>query len=139
MAGSKSDFLEAAILDYVLGGVSFTVPGTLYIALSTAIYSDATTGSSIAEIASSGTGYARVAVTNNTTNWPAASGSTKSNGTAFTFPTATADWGTVQSFYILSAASAGNCLYGGDLTLAKTITNGDTATFAGGSISIIED
>lgn len=142
MAGSKSDYLEAAILNYLLGGTALASPGTLYIALSTAAYSDAATGAAMTEVSTASTAYARVAVTNNATNWPAATGTspaTKQNGTAFTFPAATAAWGTVTSFYIVDAASGGNVLYGGDLTTAKSISSGDTATFAASSITITED
>lgn len=142
MAGSKSDYLEAAILNFLLGGVALTSPGTLYICLSTAAYSDAATGSSMSEVSTSSTGYARVAMTNNATNWPAATGSSptqKQNGTAITFPAASASWGTVTSFYIVDAASGGNVLYGGDLATAKAIASGDTATFAVNSITVTED
>jgi hypothetical protein len=113
----------------------------VYIALSTAAYSDAATGSALTEVGA-GVGYVRLAVTNNTTNWPVASGTspaTKSNGTAFTFAAATGSWGTVTSFYIVDASSAGNVLYGGDLTASKAIASGDTATFAVGAITITED
>lgn len=137
MAGSKSDYLENALLNGVLGGPQFTLPTTVYIALSTAAYSDAATGSSMTEV--TGGSYARVAVTNNSTNWPNASSGAKSNGTVFTFATATADWGTVQSFYIVDALSGGNCLYGADLTTARAIANGDTASFAVGAITITEN
>ena len=74
MAGSKSDYLEALILNGFLGGTPITVPTTVYIALSTAAYSDAATGSAMTEVSASGTAYARVAATNNATNWPAATG-----------------------------------------------------------------
>lgn len=137
MAGSKSDYLENALLNGVLGGPQYTLPTTVYIALSTAAYSDAATGSSMTEV--SGGSYARVAVTNNSTNWPNASSGAKSNGTVFTFATATADWGTVQSFYIVDALSSGNVLYGADLTTPRAIANGDTASFAVGSITITEN
>lgn len=137
MAGSKSDYLENALLNGVLGGPQFTLPATVYIALSTAVYSDAATGSAMTEV--TGGAYARVAVTNNATNWPGAASGAKSNGTVFTFPTATADWGTVQSFYLVDAASGGNILYGADLTTPRAIANGDTASFAVGSITITEN
>lgn len=140
MAGSKSDYLEKKILDYLLGNVTDFRSGTVYIALSTAAYSDAATGASMTEV--SGGSYARVAVTNDATNWPAATGTspaTKANGAAFTFPAATAGWGTVASFYIVDAATNGNVLYGGDLTASKTVASGDTATFASASITITED
>jgi len=136
MAGSKTDYLESAILNGVLGGPAFSLPTTVYIALSTAVYSDAATGTSMSEV--TGGSYARVAVTNNTTNWPSASGGSKSNATVFTFPTASAAWGTVQSFYIIDAASTGNTLYGADLVTARAIDTGDTASFAIGSITVSE-
>ena len=143
MAGSKSDYLEKIILDLILGASAYSAPGTVYIALSTAAYSDAATGSAMTEVSTSGTGYARLAVTNNSTNWPAASGTspaTKTNGTAFTFATATGSWGTVASFYIVDASSAGNVLYGGDLSVSKAIASGDTATFASSTgITVTED
>lgn len=137
MAGSKSDYLENKILDHTLGGPDFTRPGTVYIALSTAAYSDAATGSSMNEV--TGGGYSRVAVTNNTTNWPNSSAGQKQNGEVFTFPAATGSWGTVQSFYIADSASGGNLLYGADLTTARTIASGDTASFAVGAITITEN
>lgn len=134
MAGSKSDYLENEILDHVLGGGDYSRPGTVYIALFTAAPTDAGGGTEV-----TGGSYARVAVTNNATNWPAASSGSKSNGVAFTFTQATANWGTVVAFGIFDAASAGNLLYWGDLTASKSVENGDTAEFAVGGITITED
>lgn len=137
MAGSKSNYLENAILNAVLGGPSFSLPGTVHIALSSAAYSESATGASMTEL--SGAGYSRVAVTNNATNWPAASGGQKSNGTAITFGVATGDWLTIQSFYICDAATNGNILYGGDLATARTVLSGDSCSFGIGAIVITED
>ena len=134
MAGSKSDFLEDAILDHVLGGGDYTRPGTVYIALYTSAPTDSGGGTEV-----TGGSYARVAVTNNLTNWPAASGSIKQNGVAFTFTQATANWGTVVAFSILDAVTSGNFMYWGDLTASKSVENGDTAEFAIGGITITED
>lgn len=134
MAGSKSDYLEDAILDHVLGGGDYTRPGTVYVALYTAAPTDAGGGTEV-----SGGSYARVAVTNNATNWPAASSGTKQNGTAIQFPQATASWGTVVAFAILDASSGGNFLYWGDLTASKSVESGDTAEFAVGGVTINED
>jgi len=133
MAG-KSDYLENKVLDFLLGGVSFTPPATVYIALFTVAPTDAGGGTEV-----SGGGYARVAVTNNTTNFPAASNGTKSNGSTITFPTATADWGTVVAVGIFDAATGGNLLFWANLTTSKTIQNGDTAQFAAGSLTFTED
>jgi hypothetical protein len=133
MAGSKSDYLENELLDHVLGNAAYTAPATVYVALYTVAPTDAGGGTEV-----SGGSYARVAVTNNATNWPAASGGAKANGTAITFPTATADWGTVVAFAILDAATAGNFLYWADLTANKTVSSGDTASFAVGELDVTE-
>lgn len=134
MAGSKSDFLENELLDHVLGNAAYSAPATTYVALYTAAPTDAGGGTEV-----SGGSYARVAVTNNDTNWPAASGGAKANGTAITFPTATANWGTVVAFAILDAASGGNLLYWGDLAASKSVDDGDTASFAVGELDVTED
>jgi hypothetical protein len=134
MAGSKSNFLELELLDHVLGNAAYTAPGTVYVALYTAAPSDAGGGTEV-----SGTSYARVAVTNNSTNWPAASGGAKANGTEITFAEAGGDWGTVVAFAILDALTAGNFLYWADLTASKTINSGDTAKFAVGDLDVTED
>lgn len=137
MAGSKSDYWENAVLNGSLGGPQLALAANVYVALSTGVYSDAATGSALTEV--SGAGYARVAVANNATNWPSASAGQKANGTVFTFAAAQANWGTVQSFYLIDALSVGNILYGADLTTARTIATGDTASFAVGSITITEN
>ena len=131
---SKSNYLEDEILDHVLGGGDYTRPATVYVALHTSDPTDADTGTEV-----SGGSYARVSMTNNATNWPASSGGTKSNGTAVTFPTASANWGTVTHFGIYDAATSGNLLYHGALSQSKSVENGDTAEFAIGEIDISED
>ena len=131
---SKSDYLENALLDHVLGGGDYTRPATVYIALYTAAPTDAGGGKEVA-----GGSYARKAVTNNATNWPAAAGGSKSNGTAIAFPTATADWGTVVAFGLFDASSGGNLLYWGALSASQSIPNGATASFAVGTLTVLED
>ncbi|MBA7580220.1 hypothetical protein ES708_22111 [subsurface metagenome] len=134
MTGSKSDYLENKQLDHVLGGPDYSRPATVYVALYTIAPTDAGGGTEV-----SGGGYARVAVTNNATNWPAAAGGAKSNGTPITFPQATADWGTVVAFAILDAPTAGNFLYWADLTESRPIVTGITAIFLVGAINLTED
>ena len=134
MAGSKSDYLENKVLDHVLGGGDYTRPITVYVALYTVAPTDAGGGTEV-----TGGSYARVAVTNNVTNWPAASAGAKSNGTEITFAEATASWGTVVAFAILDAATLGNFLYWATLTTSKAIGIGDTAKFAVGDLDVTED
>lgn len=143
MPGSKSDYLEKKLLDLVFSNTAFSVP-TLAIGLWTVTLDDTSTGATAGE--PSGNAYARVAPTQNTTNWPAATGSgaggsSKSNGAAITFPTATGSWGTVTYFGACdsSTTAAGNMLYYGSLTTSKTISNGDTASFAVGQLTFTED
>jgi hypothetical protein len=135
MAGSKSNYLENALLDHVFGGGDYARPATLYIALFTV--SPGETGIAGTEV--SGGSYQRLAVTNNPTNFPAASGGSKSNGTTFTFVTATASWGTVAAFAVMDDPTSGNELYYGDISTPKLIDVGDTAKFNPGDLSFSED
>lgn len=137
--GSFGDYLEAELLDHVFGAAAYSAPATVYVALYTATPGDASASGT--EV--TGGSYARVAVTNNATNWPAASGTSptsKSNGTAITFPAPTANWGVVVAFAIYDAASAGNELAWGALSVSKTINNGDAApSFGIGALTITLD
>lgn len=133
MAG-KSDYLENKILDLILSATAYAIPGTLYVALFTAAPTDAGGGTEVA-----GGSYARAAVTNNATNFPAAAGGQKSNGAAITFAQATAGWGTVVAVGVYDALSGGNLLFWATLTAAKTIQNGDQFSFPIGSLVFTED
>jgi hypothetical protein len=134
MAGSFSDYLELKLLDYVFSAASFTSPANLFVALFTATPSDSGGGTEV-----TGGSYARVSVTNNATNWPAAAAGAKSNGTDIIFVTATGNWGTVVSFGIFDASTAGNLICWGDVTPNKAINSGDTAKFAIGSVGVTLD
>ena len=138
MAGSKSDYLENALLDHVLGGGDYARPATVYVALYTAAPADAGGGTEVAT--GDWSDYARVAVTNNDTNWPAASGGAKANGTEIDFGTATIITPiTVVAFAILDAASGGNFMHWGDLTANKQIVNGTQVKFPVGDLDVTED
>lgn len=134
MTGSMWDDLENEVLDHLLGGGDFARPATVYIALFTAAPSDSTFGTEV-----TGGAYARAAVTNNVTNWPAAAAGAKKNGAAITFATATASWGTVTHFGILShltSTTANNRMFWGALSTSKAISANDVAKFAVSAISI---
>jgi len=68
--GAKSNYLAKKVLDHILGGSDYTRPSTVYLALCTARPKMDDTGSTITE--ANYTGYSRLAVTNNSTNFPAA-------------------------------------------------------------------
>ena len=133
-AGSKSDYLENKVLDHVVGATAYTAPGTLYFALFTVAPSDTGGGTEV-----TGGSYARVAMTNNTTNFPAATGGQKKNGTVITWPAATASWGTCVAVGIYDAASAGNLLFWSTLATNKTVDSGDTVSIPVNSLVITED
>ncbi len=128
---SYCDYLENKILDHIFGGGDFARPATLYVGLCSSITdAGAITGEP------SGSGYARVAVTNNATNWPAASGGAKSNGTAITFPKATGSWGTLSAAFISDAASGGNILLWASLGGSIVPDTDDVVTIAAGDFDI---
>ncbi|HEY9648132.1 MAG TPA: hypothetical protein V6C88_17280 [Chroococcidiopsis sp.] len=131
---SFSDNLEAALLDHVFGNTAYTPPATFHVALFTTA-PNTETGASGVEV--SGTGYTRAAVTNNTTNWPAASGGSKSNGTQVNFPTpGSGGWGNVVAFGIYSASTGGTLLGSANLAIAKTINQNDPVNFPVGQLTI---
>lgn len=137
MPGSASDTYENNILDAILGQ-GFTKDATVYVAGCTSAPSDSAVGTE-----PSGNGYARVAVTNNATNWPNASGGSKSNGIAITFPTVvTAGWGTLTHWMIMNHASgtaASNIVAWGSLTTSRSPGVGDTPQFGVGALVLTAD
>lgn len=136
MAHSRfKDTIANRQLDLLLGSSHDTtsMPATVYVALITTAPSDAN-GTGLVEV--SGGSYARVAVTNNDTNWPAAASRSKANGTAVTYPTSTASWGTVVGFAFYDAATAGNFLGYGDLTSSQAVGSGVTPQFAAGALTV---
>lgn len=139
---AMSDYLENKLVDQLFRGQSAPTTTTLYVALYTAAPSDSGGGTEV-----SGGSYARVAVTSSLANWAgtqsagstvasSGTGGQTSNNAAITFPTPSAGWGTVTHFAIYDAASGGNELFWGALTIAKTINQSDTVTFPAGSLSI---
>src|SRR5476651_354018 len=136
---SFGDFYEAAVLNTAFGATAFPTNASHYIALYTANPTDV--DASGTEV--TGGSYARVAVTNNATTWPAATGTnptSKANGIVFTFPAPTANWGTVTAAAVYDAATVGHEIAWAPLTVSKTVNNGDAApSFAIGSIVITQD
>lgn len=131
-----SNYTENNVMNALFGGAALTIASNLYVALFTAGPSDAGGGTEV-----SGTDYARVGLTNNTTNFPTISGTdgTKTNGTIITFPTAGGSWGTVTHVGIFDAASGGNLIAWGALQTAKAIGLGDAFSFPVGELSIALD
>jgi hypothetical protein len=95
------------VINYIGGKTAMPTLPTAYVALFTAVGTDAGTG--FTEV--SGGSYARVATTGAT--WNAASGvapSSTTNAAIISFPAATASWGNVIAWGLYDAATAGNLL-----------------------------
>ncbi len=139
---AMSDFLENSLVDQIFRGQTAPTTSTLYIGLYTAAPSDTGGGTEL-----SGSGYARVSVSSSLANWAgtqstgsttasSGTGGATSNNTAITFPEPTSGWGQVQAFGVFDAATGGNLLFHGSLTINKTINEGDTVTFPAGSLVV---
>jgi hypothetical protein len=133
MASGKGNTLSNAILDHVLGGGDYTRLATVYIALFTTAPTAAGGGVEV-----SGTGYARVAVANNNTNFPVASNQQKKNGAAIDFGTAGSNWGTIVAAAVMSAANGGDILYWGTLAANKTVNSGDGFRINANNLTLTE-
>lgn len=101
-----SIYLANKILDHTFGRTTYTGPATLYIALFTTM--PLADGSGGIEV--TGGSYARVASTNDVTNWPNASAKSKHNANSLTFTQASAAWGVILGGGIYDALTGGNLL-----------------------------
>ena len=119
-------------MDFNFGITSYTPPATQYFALSTS--APDISGGSFTE--PSGGAYARVALTNNKTNWGTAASGVLTNSTAVTFAESTASWGTIVAVGIFDALTSGNLLWYDVLTPSRTIATATTVLFAIGSITV---
>jgi len=137
MAFAASDYLEGQFIAHVFRTATFSKPSGLWVALFTVTPSDSAAGTEV-----SGGSYARVARAPLDANWaaPAGGNGTTSNVAAITFPTPTANWGTLVAVGILDDVAAGNLLFWGPLAVAKTVNNGDAGpVFNAGALVIAFD
>lgn len=84
----------------------------------------------------SGGAYARVGLTNNTSNWGSASNASKTNSAAVTFTQSTASWGTITYVAMADASTAGNIWWFDVLSPARTVASATTVLFAIGAITV---
>jgi hypothetical protein len=135
--GSKSDAYEVEILKMTTYQNStlpaaVTAPGTgPWIALFTTAPTDSSAGVEVSVGA-----YARV---DSKGKWAVPAAGSVANNAVITFPTASADWGTITAFAVCTAVTAGTQLMWGTLTANKAVNNGDTASFAAGALTLTED
>jgi hypothetical protein len=124
-------FLANSLLEHQVGKTAYTMP-TTYLALSST--TPTVGGTNVTE--PTGGAYARVATAG---VWGTAAAGAITNTGAITFTAASADWlsGANLTYGVLyDAATAGNCLGFGVLTVAKNILAGDTASVAAGGVTI---
>jgi len=132
-----SNYLENKLLDHALryGSAPYTGASTLYLALfnntSGSAAANLEAGTLTDEVSTSGTAYARKAIT-----FAAASSGTSASSATVTFDTATASWGSITHVAVMDAATSGNVLFYGAVTTSKTIETGDTFQVSTGNLTI---
>jgi len=121
-----SQYMQKAMLDWVLGGASPTRPSAWYMGLAIGL------PSSISASEATVAGYARQTFVALAAGTPATSGTVMNSGAIiFTFSAAQ----TVRGFTIWDAASNGNMLRFGALSAASSVmASGDTLSFAASSV-----
>ena len=132
MSNNLSYYLTDNLINHFLGKTAYTEP-TVYLGLSST--TPTVSGTNITE--PSGGSYARVATSGATWN-SAASGST-TNASTITWPTATADWlsqAPLTDVVLYDAATSGNFLGFGVMSVSKAILNGDVASIPAGSLTV---
>ena len=136
-----SDYAESGILNLLLRGNTntFAAPSNVSIALCSGVPIDSNTGATIPEL-KNGSSYARVSLGSPSDgDWDVfTTGGATANTSTATFPPATGNWGIVSGVAIVNNAThgAGQVLFHGKLTTARTVLNGDTFKFNAGDIDI---
>lgn len=135
---ASSNWLEAQVLNHTLRNTAMTQPAGLYVALFTNTSGNALTnleaGTLTDEI--SGGSYARQSVAFAAASTAGDGTTTATTSATVTFPTATANWGSVTSIAIMDAATGGHVLYYGNLQTAKSIDAGDSFQLTSGNLTV---
>lgn len=130
----KSTATANAVLDRLLGLQAWTPASTYYLALYTTAPTEAGGGVEV-----TGDTYARVAITNGLTAFPAAVGGSKANGVAFTFAQPGALWGDIVAWGLHSHITNDALVIWGSLD--DPVTVDDTSappSFAPGDLQFAE-
>lgn len=103
MAGYKSIYLANLLLGLELGDASWSPPATWYLALFTTLPSAGGTGG----VEVTGGSYARIAITNDGTNFSTPSGGVVSNSVAIDCGTPSGNWGTIVGAALFDSGTIG--------------------------------
>lgn len=136
---SIKDARKRLVLDNQFGaGANTWAPATWFVGSSTTTSNADGTGFTEPAVGA----YARVSVTNNATNFPAASTTagktTKRNGTDITFPNPTADWGLQREYGLFTASTGGTPEYTNAYDNLITVFNGATPVRIAANQMVIE-
>ncbi len=125
----KTYYLDGVLINAALRQIAYTSPTASYVALYTTSPTQSGGGVEV-----TGGGYGR-----QTAVWSAPVAGQSSNTADVTFPVATAAWGTITSFALVDAATAGNILYYANLNATQTVAINDQVKFPAGQLQVIED
>ena len=125
------------LLDLILGDDhDSSISATVYLAL---FNTEPVDGDLSGEISTSGTGYGRVAIDNNNTNWTPATAGVKANANAIAFGDPSGDWGAVNFWGLCSASSSGVLYgYGGVSPSISLGTGDDPVEFRAGDLIFVK-
>src|ERR1051326_2009177 len=104
MADCYSNYLRDKINDHLHGGSAFTRPDPTYFAAMTVLPTASGGGTEATA------NFSRVSVTNDSSNWPASSGPTKTNANAIDFGTNGGSSVTIAGIAEYDAPTGGNLL-----------------------------
>lgn len=126
-SATTSDTLYQWQMEYLLANTAWTAPSSIFVALfTTAPGLDGTSG---AEVSTSGTGYARVAIAAGGWSGPSGGSLEYSNTSDVQYASPTANWGTITAagLYDSDVAGSNELLFIATLTTSKTVSSGDGA------------
>lgn len=109
---SMGNYLETALINATLRNLSYTSPGTVYVALYTSNPAEDNSGTEV-----SGNNYSRQSAA-----FSAPTDGVSTNSADITFPTSSGSWGEVTHFGIMDNSSGGNLLYYGELGTSVNIS-----------------
>ena len=131
---NASTFLGSAVLNHFFRNQPQTPTAQLFVALYISDPTDDNVGTEIA-----GGAYVRQQIAFTAPVKPAGEKTQISNSAEIRFPVASADWGTISHFGIITAATGGNLLAHAAVPVPKIIENGDEAKFNVGTLTIKMD
>jgi hypothetical protein len=135
---SFSDAYEAKVLEHVAGKATLTLVTPVFLALTTVVPTDSSTGTTITE--ASYTGYARKKV--EAADWAAASGTSPTaikNSKELVFAACTGSTSTVIGFALCDALTVGNVIMWGTCSSTVISTTQTPATVAVEALSMTLD